>query len=741
MLESAAPVLIVEDERIVARDLQRTLLGFGYDAFAIAASCEEALSRASEKCPAVVLMDIRIKGELDGIATARILRERFATAVVYLTSHADPETLRRATATEPSGYLQKPVRPAELRSAIELSLHKRQSEARWREGERWIDAALRVMPQAVVAVCPRGRILELNGIAAAWVGRSPAELRGTPLMDTLRLTEAQTGAQLGDLTGVALREDREHSGQALLCQGDANRRAVQYRVQPVFAEGGSRALGALWVMSEVELAAGSGDYRRLVDGAPVGVFVHRDGRFVYSNRAFAASLGYAADELIGSPVLDTVHHDARAELLARMRRVSAGEPGTPNVLPSLRRDGSVAYLEGTGFPLVFEGAPATGVVMQDVTARRKLHSELEDQESRYRHLFRDSPISLWEQDFSEVRAFLERLQQQGRDVAEQLREQPQLVLEAVDCIRIVDVNDATLAMYRASTREELQANLRELFLPESLPILCELLCFLWEGKAGTFAAQGATRTLRGERNEVDLRVSVLPGSERSWSRVVLSLSDTTAFKAVEAELRRSLREQDVLLREVQHRVKNNLQVICSLLSLQTSHLSDPAQRSIFLESQNRVQAIALVHEQLYREKRLSHIPFGGYTEALVADLVHTHSAGERGIAVHVDMNDVRLGVDAAIPCGLILTELVSNALKHAYPGNGGGTVQVGLEARGGKLTLSVSDDGIGLPPGFDPRRTRTLGLDLVFTFAEQLEAEVSVEAEAGTRFRIVFAEK
>src|SRR5262245_31851946 len=124
MPDSAAPVLIVEDERIVARDLQRTLLGFGYDAFAIAASCEEAISRASEKRPAVVLMDIRIKGELDGIATARILRERFATAVVYLTSHSDPDTLQRATATEPSGYLQKPVRPAELRSAIEISLHK-----------------------------------------------------------------------------------------------------------------------------------------------------------------------------------------------------------------------------------------------------------------------------------------------------------------------------------------------------------------------------------------------------------------------------------------------------------------------------------------------------------------------------------------------------------------------------------------------------------------------------------------
>ncbi|HKP64621.1 MAG TPA: histidine kinase dimerization/phosphoacceptor domain -containing protein [Polyangiales bacterium] len=741
MPDSAAPVLIVEDERIVARDLQRTLLGFGYDAFAIAASCEEAISRASEKCPAVVLMDIRIKGDLDGIATARILRERFATAVVYLTSHADPDTLQRATATEPSGYLQKPVRPAELRSAIEISLHKRQSEARWREGERWIDAALSAIPEAVIAVHTNGRILELNNTAAIWFGRSPSELRGTPLRDVLRMTDTQTGAQLEDPVGEVIREMREYSGHALFWQGDASQRAVKYRVRPVYALDAARPLGALLVMGEPGPAAHGSDFRALVDGAPVGMFVHRDGRFVYSNAAFAGALGYSSDELLGVPVLETVEPEARAELVERMRRVSSGVPGTTNVVRSLRRDGGVVFLEGTGFPLSFDGGAATGVVMQDITLKQRLHSQLEDQEARYRHLFRDSPISLWEEDFSEVRSFLEGLRLEGKDVPTQLREQPQLVVEAASRIRLVDVNDATLAMYRAGSREELQANLREVFLPEGFPLFCELLCFLWEGKGGTFAAQGVTRTLRGERNEVDLRASVLPGAERSWSRVVLSLSDTTALKGVEAELRRSLREQDVLLREVQHRVKNNLQVICSLLSLQSSHLSDDGQRGVFLESQNRVQAIALVHEQLYRQKQLSHIPFGEYTEALVTDLVHTHRASERGITVRVHMPDVRLGVDAAIPCGLIVTELVSNSLKHAFPGHRGGKLDVALESRAGKLLLSVRDDGIGLPPGFDPRRTTSLGLDLVFTFAEQLEAEVTVDTSAGTCFRIAFGEK
>jgi two-component sensor histidine kinase len=170
-------------------------------------------------------------------------------------------------------------------------------------------------------------------------------------------------------------------------------------------------------------------------------------------------------------------------------------------------------------------------------------------------------------------------------------------------------------------------------------------------------------------------------------------------------------------------------------------LLDPGIRQRLLESQNRVQAIALVHEKLYRSEKLSHIAFGEYAEALVAELAHTHSAAANGITLALDMGDVHIGVDAAIPLGLMLNELVSNALKHAFVGSPSGLVEVRLTAVGGRLMLRVADNGIGLPPGLDPQNAATLGLDLVFTFAEQLEAEVEIETGAGTRFSISFAEK
>ena len=203
-------------------------------------------------------------------------------------------------------------------------------------------------------------------------------------------------------------------------------------------------------------------------------------------------------------------------------------------------------------------------------------------------------------------------------------------------------------------------------------------------------------------------------------------------------VRASLREKEVLLKEIHHRVKNNLQVISSLLSLQARYLSDPKAREIFNESQNRVQSIALVHEQLYQSPDLSHVNFSDYTASLLDNLFHNYSAVDRGISKVIDVGGARLTIDVAIPCGLIVNELVTNAIKHAFPDGRTGTIRVVLREDPDELTLVVTDDGTGMPEGLDARNTGSLGLDLVFTFAEQLDATVEIGREHGTSFQFRF---
>src|ERR1044071_4829624 len=180
-------VLIVEDERIVAKDLQHTLAAMGYDAFAIASSADEALNRAAEKCPDLVLMDIRIKGPHDGIETADLLRQRFGVPVVYLTAHADDATIERAKRTTPSGYLMEPVKSAELRAAIEVTIHRHEMEKQLAAAQRWFGTTLRSIDDAVITVDVDGEIAFVNPAGERLLGAAGDQAIGQPARARVRL--------------------------------------------------------------------------------------------------------------------------------------------------------------------------------------------------------------------------------------------------------------------------------------------------------------------------------------------------------------------------------------------------------------------------------------------------------------------------------------------------------------------------------------------------------------------------
>ncbi len=212
-----------------------------------------------------------------------------------------------------------------------------------------------------------------------------------------------------------------------------------------------------------------------------------------------------------------------------------------------------------------------------------------------------------------------------------------------------------------------------------------------------------------------------------------------ALRARTSALTAALREREVLLSEIHHRVKNNLQLVSSMLALQARTVGVEAQHAL-TEGQRRIDSIALVHEQLYGSRNLSAVNLARYTEALIPELCRASGVGER-VAVVLDLVDVELAPERAIPCGLLVSELVTNALKHAFPGERTGSLHVQLERLPqARLRLTVKDDGVGLTRDFPPGRDASLGLDLVSIFAKQLEAEIEIEREVGTCFRLTFEE-
>jgi len=204
------------------------------------------------------------------------------------------------------------------------------------------------------------------------------------------------------------------------------------------------------------------------------------------------------------------------------------------------------------------------------------------------------------------------------------------------------------------------------------------------------------------------------------------------------EIRASLREKEVLLQEVHHRVKNNLQVISSLIHMQVRKLRDVSSRSALEECQNRVLAISLIHEKLYQSRDYARVPFSDYAKSLAANIFHATGVSPKNVKLNVAFESFSLAVDKAIPCGLILNELITNALKHAFPNERRGTICVLMRRAGDEIEFQVGDDGAGMNADFDAAKSDSLGMQLVQTLVEQLDGRLEVLHEAGTTFQIRF---
>jgi PAS domain S-box-containing protein len=494
-----AKLLVVEDESIIAKDLQWRLKDMGYDVPFIVASGEEALNRIREDNVDLVLMDIMLQGEMDGIETACHIHSENDIPVVFLTAYADDEMLERAKITEPFGYLIKPVRDRELFSTVEMALYKYKMEKQIRESEN--------------------------------------------------------------------------------------------------------------------------KYRTLLENLPQKIFFKdRDSVYVSCNRNFAQDLEIKPEEITGKTDFDFFDRELAEKYRTDDRRiVDSGE--AEDINEEYIRNGEKQFIHTVKTPIKDEKGSVIGIIgiFWDVTKIMSTRAELK-----------------------KYRTSLETMVQERTD--ELIKANKQLQLEILE------------------------------------------------------------------------------------------------RKKMEERIRASLEERGVLLREIHHRVGNNLQVIYGLLDMHSDAAGDKEHAGIFKGCQDRIMSMSLVHKTLFKSRDLAHIDFRDYINKLVDRLFNNYGVDTERIAMTIHAGGISVGLETAIPLGLIITELVTNSIKHAFPDSNKGEIKIEIHSSGdNENEIIISDNGIGLPEDIDFRKAETLGFKTISAFEKSIAlGEYKLNRANGTEFRIKF---
>ncbi|HYO80625.1 MAG TPA: PAS domain S-box protein [Bryobacteraceae bacterium] len=719
-------ILIVEDERVVAEQLRQSLTSQGYDVVGVAQTGEDAIIEGGRSRPDLVIMDIMLPGAVDGISAAQQL-EPLGVPVVFLTAYSDRHLIDRAKHTRPLGYIVKPAKSDELAAVVQLALFKRDEDrARDREDEKRLKVRQAANDQfrlmvagvtdyAIFTLDPKGTINSWNAGAERIHGYSTNEVLGRPHEILFDPEDRKR-----NIPEKELQRAREHG------TADDTRWLVRRDGARYWAEGVLTAVldddGVLTGFSKITRDAT--DRKKLQDvlteqtiALRIALRAARTGTWHWDILSDTDTIDENLRELFGlasaqeirtiEDFYAIVHPDDRERVKAAFEQTRQQGIHLDTEFRVPQRDGTERWLIDQGEVFTLDGKPAymTGACV-DVTERKKAEQALRMSEEQFR-LF-----------VNNVREYA--LIQQDTEG------------------RITTWNSGAEAVLGYTASEIIGKPSSWLFVPEDVA-------------AGEPQKEMREAVTLGRA--IDERWHLRKDGSRFWCSGVLTvmrddegrlrgfakvMRDETERRTTSEQLKASLAEKEVLLKEIHHRVKNNLQVITSLLALQSGTVEDRTVRDMFEDACNRVRSIGEIHELLYRSPDLARVDFGEYLEKLGNNLRDFYGEPER-----VRLNtasEVNLPLAQAIPCGLIVNELVTNSFKHAFPNGRSGRVDVFLKCERGKCVLQVSDDGVGVPSHVNFEEMNSLGLTLVSVLAKQLGGDLRVQGTAGTQVSVEFPE-
>jgi len=466
------------------------------------------------------------------------------------------------------------------------------------------------------------------------------------------------------------------------------------------------------MQAEEKLRESEEKYRAFIETNQEWIWqINNEGIHTYSNPAIEQILGYSIKDIVGKNATIHMHPEDRREIEEMLPKWIKNKKGWNNlVLRWLHKDGSIRWLESNAVVMLDVNGELIGFrgSDRDITERKRADEAVRKSEEKYRGLTENVNLGIYRNTVGPEGKFIE-------------------------------ANPALVGMFEYKSKEEFLAiNVSDLYqnaegrnkfndkmLKEGFVRGEEL--WLRKADGSLFIGSVSAVAVKDEQGHVKYYDGII--------------DDITERKRAEEALWASLREKEVLLREVHHRVKNNMQVISSLFNLQAGYTTNEECRGILKEGQARIRSMSLVHEKLYQSRDMSKIDLADYIQGLAAHLFHVYLVNPEQVRMETEFEELSLDINSAVPCGLILNELISNALKHAFPEDRTGVIKIGLRrGPGGAVELRVADDGVGFPKGLDFRKAESFGLQIVNLLVDQLEATIEIDRTKGTAFTVTFHE-
>ncbi len=474
------------------------------------------------------------------------------------------------------------------------------------------------------------------------------------------------------------------------------------------------------------------NYKSLIEHTPDGILIHDEkGEVLFANPAALRLTGIASlDNIADKNLFGYVLPDFHEKIRGRKEDMEHGKDVPFMEIQIRRPDGKIVEAETKTSRITYLGKPAVEVVLHDIALQRQMERDklrLQIEEESNRELKREIA--------SHIRT-RQRLNANQKYIRLLIDSSLDMIFACDQEGKITEFNTSAQKIFGYTTEEVMGKDISILYADKGHSDRIGELIF----QDGNYTGEAEHIKKNKETFSAFVNASLLKNDKGEIIGTMSISRDITLIKEAEDQLKKSVFEKELLLKEIHHRVKNNMQVISSILKLQSAYVKDKKTVELLNECRNRISSMAFIHATLYMKKDFANINFSEYVSNIASNLQQSYVTTDKKILLRTDVPDFNLHIDDAIPCGLIINELLSNAFKYAFDGRKKGTVGISVKVKKENIILAIWDDGSGFPKTIDYKNTNSLGLQLVNSLAEQIGGKLMMETEKdkGTQFIIAF---